>query len=331
MVRCILSLVIALLVPAVSAAQFDTKPAPGAAAAASDAAAPSTATGTTLGKSETQQWEFGVIIKSVGGPSAGLSGTFPVPADWPEQQVKVVNEEISPAVRRHTFRTIDGLKQLIFEIPQLPAGESATCLLTLEVTRSQQLAPHDPSGLVIAKPPPREISKYLGASPFVESRHAKIRALAKELTEGKVTAWQQVEALCDGVRTRIKYEIDTKDKFKGGVGALRDGAADREDMTALFVALCRAHKVPARIVWPLDSCHAEFYLEDGAGKGAWYPCQVHNDKQFGSMNDPRPILQKGDNFRVPEKKDPQRFVSEFLTGKGGGGRPEVEFRRRRAD
>jgi hypothetical protein len=81
----------------------------------------------------------------------------------------------------------------------------------------------------------------------------------------------------------------------------------------------------------MDSCYAEFFLVDAAGKGMWFPCQLHNDRQFGSIRDFRPILEKGDNYRVPEKAEAQRFVAEFLTGKGGGGRPQVEFRRRRLE
>jgi hypothetical protein len=300
-------------------AQFDSKPAAGQAAAGS------------LGKSETHKWEYGIIVTAAGGPCAGLSGTVPIPQDWPEQQVKVIGEEISPAVRRHSYRTIEGLKQLVFEIPQLPAGEKATCLITLEITRSEQQKPSDTASFVMAKEMPRDIKKYLGASPFIESANSKFRSLAKELTEGKEEAWDQVEAIYDGVRERVKFEVSSKEKFKGAVGALRDGEADKEDLTSLFVGLCRAHKVPARMVWSMDSCHAEFYLKNASGEGTWIPCQVHGAKQFGSISDFRPILEKGDNFKVPEKKEAQRFVSEFLTGKGGGGKPQVEFRRRLAD
>jgi hypothetical protein len=299
-------------------AQFDT-PATQTAGAA----------GATLGKAETQRWEFGVIIRSVGGPSVGLFGTFPVPADWPEQQVKVVGEQVSPNVRRTSYREADGLKQLLFDVPQLPAGETATCLLTLEVTKSTQVAPTETAGFVIPKNPPLAVRKLLGPSPFIESTNMKIKSLAKELATGKETAWQQVEAFCDGVRERVKFEQENRELFVGATGALRDGKADKEDLTSLFVALCRAHKVPARMVWVLDFCYAEFYLEDAAGKGFWFPCRLHGEKEFGAMSDTRPILQKGDNFKVPEKKEPQRFVSEFLTGKGGtGGQPQVEFRRR---
>ncbi len=303
---------------AIAIAQFDNKP-------------DGTPTAVTLGKSETHKWEYGIIVTAVGGPCAGLSGTVPIPQEWPEQQVKVVGEEITPAVRRHSYRTNEGLHQLLFEIPQLPAGEKATCLITLEITRSEQLKPSDTASFVMAKEMPRDIKRYLGASPFIESANSKFRSLAKELTAGKEAAWDQVEAIYDGVRERVKYETESKDKFVGAVGALRDGKADKEDLTSLFVGLCRAHKVPARMVWSMDSCHAEFYLQNASGEGTWIPCQVHGEKQFGSISDHRPILEKGDNFKIPEKKDAQRFVAEFLTGKGGGGKPQVEFRRRLAD
>src|SRR5437016_4509383 len=70
-------------------------------------------------ESQTHHWEFGTAIRAVGGPCAGLMGTFPVPIDWPEQQVKVASEQISPNVQRHSYRTADGLKQMVFEVPQL--------------------------------------------------------------------------------------------------------------------------------------------------------------------------------------------------------------------
>jgi len=294
---------------------------------------PAAAPGGTAAKVETktQKWEFGVSIRAVGGPCAGLFGTFPLPADWPEQQVKVVEETITPQVRRHSVREAEGLKQMLFEVPQLAAGDTATCFITLEIVRQSQVPPADAASLVVPKDPPREIRKHLGTSPQVESTHAKVKTLARELTTGKTGGWEQVQAIVVGVRERVKFEKENTNIFKGAVGALRDGKADKEDLTATFVAVCRAAKIPARIVWALDYCHAEFYLDDAAGKGAWHPCVVHEDVPLGAVKDLRPILQKGDNFKVPEEKAPQRFVAEYLTGKGGGGKPSVEFRRRMAD
>lgn len=284
------------------------------------------AAGATLDKAATQQWKVGVKILAVGGPCAGLYGTIPVPTDWPEQQVKIIHEEVTPNVQRIAYREEGGIKQLLFEIPQLPAGENATALITFEVTKSSQVAPSDTSVYVLPKDLPRDIRKYLGPSPFIESTNAKIKNLAKELTKEKEGAWSQVEAIYDGVRQKVKIDHD---KLKGALAALRDGKAEKEDVASLFVACCRAHKVPARIVWVPDYVYAEFYLEDDKDQGYWFPCQIDGEREFGGLSDQRPILQKGDNMRVPEKKEPQRYVAEFLTGKGGtGGRPQVEFVRR---
>jgi len=310
------AVLMSLVACAVACAQVETPP------AAAKAEAPA--------EVKPQKWEFGISIRAVNGPCAGLMGTFPVPMDWPEQQVKVVNEDITK-VARHSYRESDGLKQMVFEVPQLGTGESATFFITLEITKQPQVPPADTASLVIPKDVPRDVRKYLLPSPLVESTSAKVRSLAKELTTGKETAWEQVQGIAAGVREKIRFEQDGKNIMRGAGGALKDGKADKEDLTATFVAMCRASKIPARMVWAMDYCYAEFYLSGADGKGAWYPCVVHQDVELGAVKDVRPILEKGDNFRVPEDKAPQRFVKEFLTGKGGGVKPSVEFRRHRVD
>ena len=54
--------------------------------------------GIRLGESTKSQWRFGVEVRAVGGPVAGVLATLPVPMDWPEQQVKRVSEEKSPRI-----------------------------------------------------------------------------------------------------------------------------------------------------------------------------------------------------------------------------------------
>jgi len=300
-------------------AQFQNNNAPPSAAGAPGAA---------LDQKATNRYQVGVRIRAVGGPVAGLTGTFAIPAEWDDQQVKQVEENISPHVRQHSTRTGDcNLKQIVFSVPQLAAGETATCLYTYEVTsQSPSKPPADTSALVIPKNPPREVKKFLLPSPQIEITNPKIKAFAKEATEGKATAWEQVAAIYEAVRTKVKVE---NDKLKGAVNTLRDGMGAEEDVAAVFVACCRAHKVPARTLFVPDSCHAEFYLEDADGKGLWFPVVIDGDKAFGHRPQATIILQRGDNVRVPELKEPQRFVAEHLTGKGNtGGRPEVEFVRR---
>jgi hypothetical protein len=279
--------------------------------------------GVKFGKQATQRWRVGVKIQAVGGPCFNAFATAAVPTDWPEQSVKIVNEELSSHVGRVTYRMLEnGVKQMLVEIPQIPAGETAQALVTFEVTRSAILPPDDPSVFKIPDRLPRDVSKFLGPSPKIETRDAQLLKLAKEVVEGKEGAWEKVEAIYDWVRTNVEYKTG---ELKGARAAMRDKAGDFEDLASLFIALCRDNKIPARTVWIPDHAYPEFYLTDDKGQGHWIPCQIAGTRDFGGIPEFRPVLQKGDNFKVPETKEPQRFVAEFLTVKSGGGKPSPKF------
>jgi hypothetical protein len=95
----------------------------------------------------------------------------------------------------------------------------------------------------------------------------------------------------------------------------------------VFVAVCRNNKIPARMVWVHGHVYPEFYLEHAEGEGHWYPCESAGSRAFGEMPLARTILQKGDNFRVPERKEKLRYASDFLIGlpTPGGGKPKAKF------
>jgi len=278
-----------------------------------------------FGAQDVQTYRVGMEVRAIGGPCKGLYGTLPVPTDWPEQQVRVVDEELTDNVRHVRYRVLDGgVKQMQISIPSLNAGETAKAFVKLEVTKKQILPPSNPAAFVFPENPPMEIRKYLAPSPYIESRHPQIRDFAKQVVKDKVSAGEKVEAIYDYVRENVVYK---NGKLKGALAALRDGDGDCEELTSLFIALCRANGIPARTVWVPDHCYPEFYLIDSSGNGYWLPCQAAGEREFGGMSDTRSILQKGDNFKVPEKREPQRYVSEFLKGNAvrGGGRPAVKF------
>ena len=301
----------------VAAAQFD-RPAP--------AASPFGQEGVKLAEPVTQKWEVGVTV-TARGPVRGILATIPVPTDWPEQRVQIASENFTPHVGRVGYRELEGgVKQMLVSIPQLPAGETAHALVTFEVTRSPILAPADPSVFVIPQRVPREVRKFLGASPYIESTHGEIRKKADEVIDDSLPAWQQVEAAYDWVRDNVTYD---NGKLKGALAALRDGNGDCEELTSLFIALCRAKKIPARTVWIPDHCYPEFYLEDAEGNGHWIPCEAAGTRSFGAMATGKPVLQKGDNFRVPEKREPQRYVAELLKATSVAGAPPTVVWHRR--
>ncbi|MFV1966526.1 MAG: transglutaminase family protein [Pirellulaceae bacterium] len=281
--------------------------------------------GIRFGEKLTQHWKVGMTIRAPNGPCGGVHGTAPIPTDWPEQTVKIVGEDFSPHVDNVSYRTLNnGVRQMVVTIRVLPANETAHAFVTLEVTRSAILAPEDPSQFRIPARLPSEFRPYLGSSPKIETRDRRIRAKAREVIEGKETAWEQVEAIYDWVRDHVEYR---NGDLKGALAALQDGYGDCEELTSLFIALCRCNKIPARTVWVPGHSYPEFYLQDQDGKGHWIPCQAAGTRDFGGMPEHRPVLQKGDNFRVPEKKQPQRYVAEHLEIKTvrGTGKPQVSF------
>ncbi len=286
------------------------------------------ANGPQLGDPITKRYQVGCIVRASAGPCIGIVATVPVPMEWPEQVVQVIEEDKSQFVKTFKYNVLDnGVRQLQISIPQLPAGAEAKALVTLEITRHTITAPKDTTIFSIPTKVAREINIYLGDSPFIESRNAKIIATAKEIAAEKETAWEKVEAIYDWVRANVQYK---EGKLKGGLAAMRDGDGDCEDMSSLFIAMCRACKVPARTVWVPGHCYPEFYLVDKEGQGHWIPCQAAGTRAFGEIPETRPILQKGDNFKVPERpNDRQRYVAEFLTGKGG--KPSVQFVRKTLD
>ena len=280
--------------------------------------------GARLGQSGTTRWKVGVIVRAVGTSYKGLYGTVPVPTDWPEQQVRTLEEDITPTVKSVRYRTLgNGVRQMLVQIPNLQVGEEARALVTFEIDRHTILPPEHPDTLRLPENTPPDIRSYLAPSPYIEVRHPKIVALAKELRNEQLSAWAQVEAIYDHVRDNIQYK---NGKLKGALAALRDGYGDCEELTSLFIALCRANGIPARTVWVPGHCYPEFYLVDEEGKGHWFPCQAAGSRDFGSIPEQRPILQKGDNFQVPETRERQRYVAEFLTGRGSGGaQPDHQF------
>ncbi len=79
-----------------------------------------------------------------------------------------------------------------------------------------------------------------------------------------------MQALYDWVRRQVKYK--TGDPLRGAALALKEGVGGHDDMTSLFVAVCRDAGIPARTVWVPEFSYAEFYLVDKKGEGHWFPC-----------------------------------------------------------
>jgi Transglutaminase-like superfamily len=282
--------------------------------------------GVKLDKTVVVRIKIGMTITAVGGPCRGIVGTAPIPTEWPEQQVRVDKEDVSPNCKVEYRKLGATVRQMVVRVPSMQSGDSAHAFVTFECTRRTILPPDDKSKYKIPTKLDGDpaVAQYLNPSPSIESASDKIVHLAKEAAEGKKD-WDEVEALYDSVREHLTFK---EGPLKGALKGLNDGSGDCEEYSSLFIALCRAMKIPARTVWVPGHCYSEFYLVDDKGKGYWFPCQSAGARAFGGIPETRPILQKGDNFHDPDRPhDHLRYVSEMLRGqmKKGDGKPQVAF------
>ncbi|MEM8671053.1 MAG: transglutaminase domain-containing protein [Planctomycetota bacterium] len=279
---------------------------------------------------QVQNWRIGVILETPVSCTNVLA-TFVVPRDWPEQKVTVTGQNVSPLVTAWKTRDLPaGAKQVVVAMSRVPAGSTAEATFTMQVERSRILGPDTTDSLVIPKRPSRDLRLYMGNSPYIDASDARIKAASRELAAVEAASdWERVESIYDYVRENVEY---VEGSIKDASDALKDGKGDCEEMTSLFVALCRNARIPARMVWVPDHCYPEFYLEDSSGNGFWFPCQAAGTRQFGRMDEYRPVLQKGDRFKLPEKRAAVRYVSEFFKcDKKGKGNPDPQFVREMFD
>ncbi len=272
------------------------------------------------------EYEFGVTVHAGPIPCRGLVLALPVPMDWPEEQtVKIVQKQVQGPVRRERFRTLEGgVRQWVLQVGSLRPGQQMQARLVMRIHRRRRPLPESLQGWKRPLRVDRRLRRYLGKSPQIETTHPRIKRLSRELAADAASDWALVQRYYDWVRENITYR---EGPLKGALRALEDGSGDCEEMTSLFVALCRAAGVPARSVWVPGHSYAEFYLEDAPGRGRWFPCQLAGTRAFGTLWEPRPVLQKGDRFRVPELRKTVRYVSEYAYATRG--QPQVQFFRRR--
>lgn len=300
-----------------SAAADDNDSSKSAAAAAQDSKV-----GISFGNEVQYKWKVGFKIATAGGSFKNVMVTIPVPVEWPEQNVRLLEENVPIEMGDFDYRELDdNVKQIIAKIDSIPARKLVEFDLTFLVTVREIVAPPDPSVFQKPSPVPKNIRHYLGVGPGITYRNGKIRSQVKKLVKTSESAWHQTEAIFDWVRDNIEYRDGEK---QDTLTTFRQRAGNAEDLVGLFVAMCRANKVPARMVWIEGHQYAEFYLWDQEKNGHWIPCNVAGLREFGSYSNPRIIQQKGDNIKVPENKERLKFVPEFITGKGKA-RPKVLF------
>ena len=286
----------------------------GAASAAGERAATGEPGLLRYSEPQTYQARFAVTLRATRAPVRNVIATSAVPVDWPEQQVRLVRED-KPAGVVTEVQEIRGLgAMLVVRVRAMPAGGEVTVERVYEITRSKIECTGDATRMGLPGELPRDLRVHLRPAADFVDRDRRITRLAETLREPGAPAGATARRCFDWVRQNIQYE---EGEYRGAAAALETGRGDCEDMTALFVALCRAAGIPARYVWVEGHAYPEFYAGDARGHGGWIPVQVAGEEWFGTMADYQPILQKGDRVRDPILRRDTRYIPHSARAVGG--------------
>jgi hypothetical protein len=242
-----------------------------------------------------------------------VTSTCPLPAEWREQRAKLIRETLPPGTKSRE-QTIQGTGKLwIVSCPKLAAGRTLTWERVYEIKRFHVAGRWDGKSLRLPKAKTDETRAALGESPGIDPVDDEIRRLAEELAKPGQTPFDFARAAADWVQKNVTYQLG---EYRGAKFALEQRLGDCEDLSALFIALCRAREIPARTVWVEGHAYPEFYLEE-ENKGDWIPVQLHGPEDFGSISETRPILQKGDRYRDSTTRRMVRYLPQQAVCYGG--------------
>lgn len=281
--------------------------------------------GFRLVKRSSKVWEFGVEITAGAGAVRGAIAAAPVPIEFPEQKLTVLSEFKSPNVASVKMKDFAGQgRQMIVNVPNLAAGETARATITIRLDRYDIVAPEAPVEWKFVEKGQREGRLFLGESPFIETTNKRFKELGEEIVNPEDAAWKQVESIYDWLQANIQYEFDPT--IHSSLDALTNKQGDCEEFASLFIALCRSRGIPARAVWCNDHTYPEFLMLAPNGEAVWLPCQLTTHEHiFGQMFDDRPILQKGDKFTVIGESQPNRYLKATMKAATAGASPQFKW------
>jgi hypothetical protein len=271
---------------------------------------------------EPRPFQLNVGIEIDGAGSAfQVKATTPVPVACPEQKIDA--EEVAAQGCEAQLRQVAPYaRQLCLYAPQIALGQKIAALAQFKLTLYKQFHGYRREQFPQAQPsPPAEVRRdYLGESPGIQTRSKDVAQLLGQLQEGAEHPWDLAQRAAAWIVKNIQPQIGP---YTGVQTALQTGRGDCQEMAGIFIALCRAAGIPARLVWVPDHNWSEFYLTDHQGQGHWLPVHTGCYFWFGWTGAHELVIQKGDRIQVPEKKRFFRLLEDWA--QWSGRKPRIRY------
>lgn len=249
-----------------------------------------------------------------------VTATTPLAVECPEQRIE--REDVRAQGCQAAIRTLaEFARQLVLTTAPLVKGQKVAAWAETQWTLCKQFHGFAAEQFPARQTLPRDIRlHYLGNSPGIETSARAVRQLVRELSAGAEHPWEQAQRYADWVSRNIEPRLGA---YTSVATALKQRVGDCEEMAGIFVALCRASEIPARLVWVPNHAWAEFFLVDTQGQGHWLPAHTACYFWFGWTGAHELVLQKGDRITVPERPQQERLLSDWL--RWSGPRPDVRY------
>jgi hypothetical protein len=270
---------------------------------------------------EPRSYEVSIGVELQGkGDAVKLQATTPVPTEFPEQKIEKA-EVLTEGCEARIAPLASGAAQLEMAAGGISKGQVIRAVARFKMTLSKQYHGFAKEQFPAKQPLPVDIKRtYLQDSPGIQTSNEQVRKLAKEIAAEHKHPWDQARAIAKWIRKNIEAHIGA---YTSVTAAMQNKKGDCEEMSAVFVALCRALQIPARLVWVPNHNWAEFYLTNEKGEGHWLPGHVSCYDWFGWTGAHELVLQKGDRIMHPQKRVPQRLLQDWMQWQGS--RPDIRF------
>lgn len=270
---------------------------------------------------EPRSFEVSIGLELQGTGNAGrLQATTPVPSEFPEQKIDKV-EVLTEGCEARVQPLTSGAAQLEMAAPGIAKGQTIRAVARLRLTLLKQYQGFTKEQFPAKQTVPVEVKKnFLQDSPGIQSSNSLVRKLALEIGAEQKHPWDQAQAIAKWIRENIRPQLGA---YTSVATAMEKKRGDCEEMSAVFVALCRALQIPARLVWVPNHNWSEFYLTNEQGVGHWIPVHTACYGWFGWTGAHEVVIQKGDRVVHPQKKNTQRLLEDWVQWQGT--RPDVRF------
>jgi len=272
---------------------------------------------------EPRHFELSIGVELRGeGDALNIEAATPVPLDHPEQKIDSVRLDTEGC--QASFQEVgEGASLLYFSASQIGRGQKIWAIAHYKLTLKKQYLGYAVGHFPAEQPPPpAPIRKqYLQESPGIQTSSPEVRKLLVQLrSQDQPHPWRLAERCQAWIAENIQPQVG---KFIGVVNSLKARHGDCEEMAAIFVAVCRAAAIPARLVWVPNHNWAEFYLTNHEGTGCWIPVHTACYRWFGWTGVHELVIQKGDRVTPLHERKPQRLLGDWLQWVGK--RPAVRY------